>query len=154
MSNGLLKEYPGDVFCTESLTPAAFFLTVQRFVWSRATNDGAVRRPRNGLTMEAYAVVETGGKQYRVSTGDTLSVEKLDAEAGDKIELSSVLAVSDGKKLTIGTPTVEDAKVTSTVVEQTRGPKVISFKKKRRKGYSRKKGHRQSLTVLKVESIQ
>ncbi len=104
--------------------------------------------------MEAYAVVETGGKQYRVSTGDTLSVEKLDAEAGDKIELSSVLAVSDGKKLTIGTPTVEDAKVTSTVVEQTRGTKVISFKKKRRKGYSRKKGHRQSLTVLKVESIQ
>ena len=104
--------------------------------------------------MEAYAVVETGGKQYRVSTGDTLSVEKLEAEAGEKVELTSVLAVSDGEKLTIGTPTIADAKVVSTVIEQTRGPKVVSFKKKRRKGYSRKVGHRQSLTVLKVESIQ
>ncbi len=104
--------------------------------------------------MEAYAVVETGGKQYRVSAGDTLSVEKLDAQAGDKVELPNVLAVSDGEKLTIGTPTVADAKVISTVVDQTRGPKVVSFKKKRRKGYSRKIGHRQSLTVLKVEGIQ
>ena len=103
--------------------------------------------------MEAYAVVETGGKQYRVSAGDTIKVELLDVKAGDTVDIQPVLAVSDGKKLEVGTPTIEKAKVTSTVVEQTRGPKVVSFKKKRRKGYSRKVGHRQDLTVLKIESI-
>lgn len=103
--------------------------------------------------MEAYAVVETGGKQYRVQAGDTLEVEKLDAEVGSAVELDQVLAVSDGKELSVGTPTLEKAKVTSTVLEQKRGPKVVNFKKKRRKGYTRKVGHRQSLTVLKVESI-
>jgi len=103
--------------------------------------------------MEAYAVVETGGKQYRVRAGDTLQVEKLDVEQGGNIELSPVLAVSDGTELTIGKPRVEDAKVTASVVRHTRGDKVVSFKKKRRKGYSRKKGHRQELTVLKIESV-
>ncbi len=103
--------------------------------------------------MEAYAVVETGGKQYRVQAGDTLEVEKLDAEIGAAVELDQVLAVSDGKDLAVGTPTLEEAKVTSTVLDQKRGPKVVNFKKKRRKGYTRKVGHRQSLTVLKVESI-
>ncbi|MBL7114518.1 MAG: 50S ribosomal protein L21 [Kiritimatiellae bacterium] len=104
--------------------------------------------------MEAYAVVETGGKQYRVSTGDTLQVEKLEGTAGDKLELTNVLAVSDGNELKIGTPAVEGATVTTTVVDQIRGPKVVNFKKKRRKGYSRKVGHRQELTVLKVDNIQ
>lgn len=103
--------------------------------------------------MEAYAVVETGGKQYRVQAGDTLEVEKLEADVGAAVDLDQVLAMSDGKMLSVGTPTLEKAKVTSTVVDQLRGPKVINFKKKRRKGYSRKVGHRQSLTVLKVESI-
>jgi large subunit ribosomal protein L21 len=103
--------------------------------------------------MEAYAVVETGGKQYRVQAGDTLEVEKLDAEVGAAVELDQVLAVSDGKALSVGTPMLEKAKVTSTVLDQIRGPKVVNFKKKRRKGYKRKVGHRQSLTVLKVESI-
>lgn len=104
--------------------------------------------------MKAYAVVETGGKQYRVKAGDILRVERLKAEAGKKVELRPVLAVSDGEKLQVGTPEIKDAEVTSTVIEHTRGNKVVSFKKKRRKGYSRKKGHRQELTVLKVESIQ
>jgi large subunit ribosomal protein L21 len=103
--------------------------------------------------MEAYAVVETGGKQYRVQAGDTLEVEKLEAEIGAAFELDKVLAVSDGSALTVGTPTLDGAKVTSTVMDQKRGPKVINFKKKRRKGYSRKVGHRQSLTVLKIESL-
>lgn len=103
--------------------------------------------------MDAYAVVQTGGKQYRVSAGDTLAVEKLSGDAGDKVELAEVLAVSDGEALTVGAPTVDGAKVTVSVVEQTRGEKVFSFKKKRRKGYTRKVGHRQDLTIVKVDSI-
>jgi large subunit ribosomal protein L21 len=103
--------------------------------------------------MEAYAVIETGGKQYRVQAGDRLEVEKLDEEVGAAVELDKVLAVSNGEELTIGTPMLADSKVTSTVLDQIRGKKVINFKKKRRKGYKRKVGHRQSLTVLKIESI-
>jgi len=103
--------------------------------------------------MEVYAVVETGGKQYLVKPNDMFRVERLDAEPGQQVELQPVLAVSDGEKLQVGAPEVEGAKVTSTVVEHVRGAKVVSFKKKRRKGYSRKQGHRQELTVLKVESI-
>lgn len=104
--------------------------------------------------MEAYAVVETGGKQYLVKVNDRLKIEKLDVEAGKSVELAQILALSDGTKLTIGKPMVEGAKVTATCLEQTKGPKVRSFKKRRRKGYSKRIGHRQLLTVLKVESIQ
>jgi len=100
-----------------------------------------------------YAIVETGGKQYLVQADDKLQVERIDAEPGRRFDLEHVLAVSDGKKLRVGRPEIEDAKVTSTVIAHVRGKKVVSFKQKRRKGYSRKKGHRQELTVLKVESI-
>jgi large subunit ribosomal protein L21 len=103
--------------------------------------------------MEAYAVVETGGKQYRVQTGDTLHVEKLDAEVGAKIALDQVLALSDGTALKIGQPIVEGAAVQAVVEDQIRGEKIFNFKKKRRKGYTRKIGHRQSLTILKIESV-
>jgi len=103
--------------------------------------------------MEAYAVVETGGKQYRVKENDTIRVERLEQDVDAKVELG-VLAVSDGKTLAVGTPEVSGAKVTSTVLEHVRGPKLVSFKKKRRKGYSRKIGHRQELTVLKVDKIE
>jgi len=103
--------------------------------------------------MEPYAVVQTGGKQYRVQAGDTLKVELLDGEAGAAIVLDSVLALSDGKTLTIGSPLVKGAKVNAEIVEQAKGPKVVAFKKKRRKGYKRKVGHRQHLTVLRVASI-
>lgn len=105
------------------------------------------------LIMEAYAVVETGGKQYLVKANDTFNVERLEAEAGAKIELGTVLAVSNGKTLKIGEPALASVKVMSTIVEHIRGPKLVSFKKKRRKGYARRKGHRQELTVVKVESI-
>ena len=104
--------------------------------------------------MEAYAVVEAGGAQYLVRESDTLRIDRVDAEVGKKMEVGRVLAVSDGKALQVGTPEVKGAKVISTVVEHVRGAKVVSFKKKRRKGYSRKVGHRQELTVLKVESIK
>ena len=103
--------------------------------------------------MDAYAVIETGGKQYRVKPNDTIQVERLDTPVGEKLSLDNVLAVSDGNALTIGNPSVEGATVTSSVLDHVRGDKVISFKKKRRKGYSRKQGHRQELTVLKIESI-
>lgn len=100
-----------------------------------------------------YAVVETGGSQYLVQPDDVLKVNLMDVKEGEHIELSPVLAVSDGKKLTVGTPSVAGAKVSCLVVKNTLGTKVVSFKKKRRKGYSRKVGHRQKLTVLKVEKI-
>jgi len=103
--------------------------------------------------MEAYAVVETGGKQYRVQAGDVVEVEKLAADVGSTVELDQVLAVSDGASLTIGTPRVDSARVVSTVVDQTRGDKIFNFKKKRRKGYRRKIGHRQDITLLKIERI-
>ncbi len=104
--------------------------------------------------MEPYAVIETGGKQYRVQKGDTLDIEKVDAEAGAKITVDAVLAVSDGTSLTVGTPRVAGAAVDLDVVEQFRGRKVLSFKKKRRKGYTKSIGHRQNLTAVKVAAIR
>ena len=103
--------------------------------------------------MEAYAVVETGGKQYRVLKGGTLDIERLEGEAGSKIKLSRVLAISNGSELTVGTPEISGAEVVAEVVQQFRGAKVVSFKKKRRKGYHKKIGHRQELTRIKVESF-
>jgi len=103
--------------------------------------------------MEAYAVIETGGKQYRVEQGSVLDVELLDAEVGKKVKLSRVLAVSDGKDLKIGTPEVKGAAVTAEVLDQHRAKKVVAFKKKRRKGYRKKIGHRQNMMKIKVEKI-
>ncbi len=103
--------------------------------------------------MEAYAVIETGGKQYRVAPGDKIDIERLDKNEGDEVAFESVLAVSDGTTLKVGTPVVEGAKVVATVVKNFRGEKVINFKKKRRKGYSRKIGHRQNLTQVEIKSI-
>jgi large subunit ribosomal protein L21 len=103
--------------------------------------------------MDAYAVVGTGGKQYRVKAGDTLKVELLEGEVGGTVVLDQVFAISDGKDLKVGAPLVEGAKVSAQIVEHTKAPKVVAFKKKRRKGYRRKVGHRQPLTVLRVASI-
>ena len=104
--------------------------------------------------MDAYAVVETGGKQYMVRPGGVLQVERLKVEAGSRVELSPVLALSDGQAATvIGAPAIEGATVTATVVRQLRADKVVAFKKKRRKGYRKKIGHRQEQTELKIEAI-
>jgi large subunit ribosomal protein L21 len=102
-----------------------------------------------------YAVIRTGGKQYRVAEGDTIKVEKLDAEVGGTLDLGEVLMVggANGEEARVGAPLVDGARVTAEVVEQTRGPKIIVFKKKRRKNYQRKKGHRQDLTVLRIREI-
>lgn len=100
-----------------------------------------------------YAVIKTGGKQYRVAAGDVISVEKLAGEPGSTISLDTVLMVGDEGNQTVGTPTVEGASVTAEVLEQTRGDKIIVFKKKRRQGYRRKAGHRQDLTVLRITDV-
>jgi large subunit ribosomal protein L21 len=100
-----------------------------------------------------FAVVKTGGKQYRVSTGDLLKVERLEGEAGQTIDFSSVLLINDEGKISVGTPLLDKVKVRATILEQTRGDKIIVFKKKRRQGYRRKAGHRQDLTVIRVEEI-
>jgi large subunit ribosomal protein L21 len=104
--------------------------------------------------MEPYAVIETGGKQYMVKPNDFVLVERIDSDVGSTIEISKVLAVSDGTKLRIGQSYLDGVKVKATVEEHKRGPKVVAFKKKRRKGYSRKVGHRQELTLLKIVSIE
>jgi large subunit ribosomal protein L21 len=100
-----------------------------------------------------YAVVKTGGKQYRVAKDDVLTVEKLDGDAGAKLELAEVLAMDDGSGLTVGTPTVDGARVAATVLEQKKADKVVIFKKKRRKNYRRTKGHRQQVTVIRITDI-
>lgn len=99
-----------------------------------------------------YAVIETGGKQYRVQEGDVITVEKLKAEAGDKVTFDKVLLMSDGKEVKVGTPYL-DAAVTGSVVENGRGQKVIIFKYKAKKDYRKKQGHRQPYTMVKIESL-
>ncbi len=103
--------------------------------------------------MSGYAVIQTGSKQYRVQEGNVFDVERLDAEVGKKVKLDHVLALSTGSELTIGTPEVSGATVTAEVLKHFRGEKVIAFKKKRRKGYKRKVGHRQELTRIRIEAI-
>jgi len=100
-----------------------------------------------------YAVIKTGGKQYRVAAEDVLNVEKLDGETGAKIEFGDVLMVGNGDDVKIGAPVVAGAKVVAEVVEQTRGPKLIAFKKRRRKNSRRKRGHRQDLTKIRITEI-
>jgi large subunit ribosomal protein L21 len=101
-----------------------------------------------------YAVIETGGKQYRVTAGDTLEVERLTSEAGQTFTFDRVLLTSNDGKVALGAPTVKDATVTADIVEHKRGPKTIAFKMKRRKGYHRTVGHRQELTVVKINEIK
>jgi len=101
-----------------------------------------------------YAVIKTGGKQYRVQKDDVLEVELLEAKKGDTVTLSEVLLVGTDGNAKIGSPTVSGASVKAEVVDQIKGDKVIVFKKKRRQNYRRKNGHRQNLTVLKITDIK
>jgi len=100
-----------------------------------------------------YAVIKTGGKQYKVAEGDVLRVEKLNAEVETTVELTEVLLVANGGDVKVGTPVVEGAKVVAEVLSQGRGAKVINFKYKPKTGYHKKKGHRQSYTEIKITSI-
>ena len=100
-----------------------------------------------------YAVIRTGGKQYRVTENDVIQVEKLTAEKGSVVELADVMMIGDGGKTTVGAPLVAGAKVIADVVDQVRAAKILVFKKKRRKNYRRLRGHRQDLTVLRITDI-
>lgn len=100
-----------------------------------------------------YAVVKTGGRQYKVEPGQIVRVNKLEAEVGATVSLTGVLLVKDGETLKAGAPLVEGANVEATVVEQDRAKKIIVFKKKRRQGYQKKQGHRQDYTALKITAI-
>ncbi len=100
-----------------------------------------------------YAVVRTGGKQYRVAKDDIIVVEKLAGEPGAELELDQVLMLDNGKETQIGAPLVDGARVAATVIDQGRGDKIIVFKRKRRKDYRRTRGHRQSITVLRINEI-
>jgi large subunit ribosomal protein L21 len=101
----------------------------------------------------AYAIIKTGGRQYRVAEGDTIDVDLLDVEAGKAATFGEVLMYADGDKLTHGDPLISGAKVTGEVVEQRKDKKVIAFKFRRRKGYHRTVGHRRKLTRVKIKSI-
>ena len=100
-----------------------------------------------------YAIVRTGGKQYKVQPGDQVKVEKLNGEPGARIELDQVLAVGTPDGIELGKPVLDQAKVGATIVKTTRDRKIVVFKKKRRKGYHKKQGHRQWYTLLRIDDI-
>lgn len=100
-----------------------------------------------------FAVIQTGGKQYKVAKDDIIIVEKLDAETGKKVTFGDVLMSGEGGKVKVGAPLVDGASVTGEVLEQRKGDKVLVFKKKRRQNYRRKRGHRQNETVVKITGI-
>lgn len=101
----------------------------------------------------SYAIIKTGGRQYRVAEGDTIDVDLVDVEAGKTATFGDVLMYADGKNLTHGDPLISGAKVTAEVIEQRKDKKVIAFKFRRRKGYHRTVGHRRKLTRVKIKSI-
>ncbi len=107
----------------------------------------------HGKTKIMYAVIKTGGKQYKVAKDDVIVVEKLAGEPGSSVDFGEVLLVGDEKEQSVGAPLVEGASVAAEVVEQKRNDKIIVFKKKRRKNYRRKNGHRQNVTVLRITDI-
>ena len=100
-----------------------------------------------------YAIIQTGGKQYRVSPGDVLRVERLPGERGDEVVLDQVLLVADGEDLKVGQPFVADASVKGQILRQGKAKKILVFKKKRRKNYRRRQGHRQLFTAVQVQEI-
>lgn len=100
-----------------------------------------------------YAVIATGGKQFKVQEKDVVAIEKLNGEVGSKVTFTEVLAMGEGADLKVGAPTIEGAKVEAEIIDQFRGPKLIAFKMKRRKGYRKRKGHRQDLTKVRILSI-
>jgi large subunit ribosomal protein L21 len=101
----------------------------------------------------AYAVIRTGGKQYRVSPGSTFTVEKLAGDPGQEVRFDEVLLRGDGGSVTVGQPLVDGASVTGVIVRQDRGPRILVYKKKRRKNYRRRRGHRQWETTVRVTEV-
>jgi large subunit ribosomal protein L21 len=101
-----------------------------------------------------YAVVSTGGKQYKVQKGETLRIEKIPGEVGSKVTLDKVLLVADGENIRVGRPMIEKAAVQASIVEQDKAKKILVFKYKRRKRYRRKAGHRQPYTAIRIDGIE
>ena len=101
-----------------------------------------------------YALIKTGGKQYRVAEGDTLRVEKIEGKVGEVVEFEEVLMIANGERVEIGRPMLKDSKVVGEIVEQGKGEKITVFKSKRRKGYRKKQGHRQQYTALRIKEIR
>ncbi|RLB43765.1 MAG: 50S ribosomal protein L21 [Deltaproteobacteria bacterium] len=101
-----------------------------------------------------YAVIQTGGKQYRVEPGDQIHIEKIPGQSGQEVTFDKVLLASDGNEVKVGRPYVEGTKVVGRIIRQDKGRKIIVFKYKRRKNYKRKKGHRQHISLVKIERIE
>jgi large subunit ribosomal protein L21 len=101
-----------------------------------------------------YAVIKTGGKQYRVTPGEEIRVEKLQGNVGDRVTFEEVLLTSDGENVSVGKPYLDNAKVVARITRHGKGRKVVVFKYKKRKGYRKKRGHRQQYSLLKVENIE
>lgn len=139
-----------------ALTAPGPYATPRASIGNRAEETGAKKdRGASGAhgVGAMYAVVKTGGKQYRVAKNDIIEIERLPGEEGDIVTLGDVLMIGDGAEVKIGAPLIAGASVAGEIVEQARGDKVIIFKKRRRQNYRRKRGHRQLLTVLKVTDI-
>jgi large subunit ribosomal protein L21 len=126
--------------------------TGEKFNIQRFEDFGQPSDRKGGFSM--YAVVSTGGKQYKVSEGDVLRVEKIPGEVGEEVSFDRVLLVSDGQDLTVGQPIVADAAVKARILEQGKAKKILVFKYKRRKRYRRKQGHRQPYTAVRIDSIE
>ena len=133
-----------------ALTPTARAPTFPVAKRARLWNGGRLFLPRETM---AYAIIRTGGRQFRVAEGDTLDVDLLDVEPGKTATFGDVLLFADGKDLTHGNPLVSGAKVTAEVLEQRKDKKVVAFKYRRRKGYHRTVGHRRKLTRVKIKTI-
>jgi len=101
-----------------------------------------------------YAVIKTGGKQYRVASGDEVKIEKLQGEIGERVTFGDVLLISDEEGVRLGQPYLEDSKVVGRITRQAKDRKVVVFKYKKRKGYKRKRGHRQQFTLIRIENIE
>lgn len=138
---------------SEEVRRLRFSKRVTRRHRARTTQPDAERPATRKGYYSMYAVIKTGGKQYRVVQNDILTIERLAGEAGSTIEFDEVLMVGEGESVKVGAPLVAGAKVTAELVEQTRGPKVIAFKKRRRKNSRRKRGHRQDQSLIRITAI-
>jgi len=118
-----------------------------------STDDGFARQDRRTLSFMGYAVIRTGGKQYRVSPGDLLRIERLAGDVGAPVEFTEVLLTGGDGAVRIGTPLVDGVLVRGTIIDQGRDRKILVYKKKRRKNYRRRRGHRQSVTTVRVTEI-
>jgi large subunit ribosomal protein L21 len=130
-----------------------FSVAICRFLYTLSVHFRSLKNGKKQVFIVTYAVLETGSKQYRVSAGDTLEVERLETKAGEAVTFDRVLLVSNEGKVSIGAPTVANASIVGDVVEHIRGDKKLTFKMRRRKGYHKTIGHRQELTVVKIKEI-